>query len=133
MSDSLTISPTAPHGLRSQKAVLPVYAATIFLSAFMLFSVQPFFAKMVLPILGGSPSVWSVAMVFFQAVLLAGYGYAHLITTRLSLRAAMALHAVILIAAFIVLPIAVPQGWSEPPNSGQAIWLLSLFTVASNS
>lgn len=111
-------------------AILPIYTATIFLSAFMLFSIQPFFAKMVLPILGGSPSVWSVAMVFFQAVLLAGYGYAHLITTRLKLRSAIILHAVVMLSAFVVLPISIPQGWTEPPNSGQAYWLLALFTIA---
>lgn len=52
-------------------AALPVYAGTIFLSAFLLFSIQPMFAKLVLPKLGGSPAVWSTAMVFFQAILLA--------------------------------------------------------------
>ena len=56
------------------------YGATIFLSAALLFAVQPMFTKMVLPRLGGSPAVWSVAMVFFQALLLAGYAYAHLLT-----------------------------------------------------
>ena len=58
-------------------AAAPLTAATLFSSAFLLFSVQPFFAKLVLPRLGGSPAVWSVAMVFFQSILLAGYGYAH--------------------------------------------------------
>ena len=55
-----------------------LYAVTLFVSALLLFSVQPMFAKMVLPKLGGAPAVWSVAMVFFQTVLLAGYAYAHL-------------------------------------------------------
>ena len=54
-----------------------VYTAAIFVSALLLFSVQPLFTKMVLPRLGGSPAVWSVAMVFFQSLLLAGYAYAH--------------------------------------------------------
>ena len=57
--------------------------AAIFLSAALLFAVQPMFTKMVLPRLGGAPQVWSVAMVFFQAALLAGYGYAHLLTRYL--------------------------------------------------
>jgi hypothetical protein len=65
------------------RAVLPVMMLTIFFSAFLLFSVQPFFAKMVLPRLGGSPAVWSVAMVFFQSMLLAGYGYAHILSKSL--------------------------------------------------
>ena len=61
----------------SPSLLLRVFAAAIFLSAALLFAVQPMFTKMVLPRLGGTPAVWSVAMVFFQAVLLAGYAYAH--------------------------------------------------------
>ena len=59
------------------RMVLVVYTAAIFVSALLLFSVQPLFTKMVLPQLGGSPAVWSVAMVFFQSLLLGGYAYAH--------------------------------------------------------
>ena len=62
-----------------------LYAATAFLSALLLFVVQPMITKMVLPKLGGAPTVWSVAMVFFQASLLAGYAYAHLLIRRLPL------------------------------------------------
>ncbi|MCB1455130.1 MAG: fused MFS/spermidine synthase [Nitratireductor sp.] len=111
-------------------AILPVFVATIFLSAFLLFSVQPFFAKMVLPRLGGSPGVWSVAMVFFQTVLLLGYGYAHLLTKYLKPRNAVLFHACILAAALLFQPIAIPAGWEVPPQSGQSIWLLGLFAVA---
>ena len=66
--------------------ILGVFTATLFVSAVLLFSVQPMFAKMVLPKLGGSPSVWAVSMCFFQAVLLAGYCYAHLLSRYLPLR-----------------------------------------------
>ena len=59
------------------KLLVPVFSLTLFLSAFLLFGVQPLFSKMVLPYLGGSPMVWNTAMVFFQAMLLAGYGYAY--------------------------------------------------------
>src|ERR671935_36009 len=59
------------------RLILVVYTLAIFVSALLLFSVQPLFTKMVLPRLGGSPAVWSVAMVFFQSLLLAGYAYAH--------------------------------------------------------
>lgn len=110
--------------------VLPLYALTIFLSAFLLFSVQPMFAKMVLPVLGGSPGVWSVAMVFFQATLLAGYAYAHFLTTRLSLRTAGAIHLVVLLTAFVFLPLALPAGWATPPESGHSLWLLGLMAVS---
>jgi hypothetical protein len=56
--------------------VVPLYAATLFVSALLLFWVQPLIAKMVLPLLGGAPAVWNTAMMFVQLVLLAGYGYA---------------------------------------------------------
>ena len=67
---------------RASRFVLWAYTATTFLSALLLFSVQPMFAKMVLPVLGGSPSVWAVAIFFFQAALLAGYCYAHLLIAQ---------------------------------------------------
>ena len=69
--------------------LLAVYGTAIFLSAALLFAVQPMFTKMVLPQLGGAPAVWSVAMVFFQAVLLAGYAYAHLLTRYVPTRVAL--------------------------------------------
>ncbi len=64
----------------SHRSLLAVFVATIFVSAALLFAVQPMFTKMVLPQLGGAAAVWSVAMVFFQTALLAGYGYAHALT-----------------------------------------------------
>jgi hypothetical protein len=115
---------------RLRRLALPLTAATLFLSAFLLFSVQPFFAKLVLPRLGGSPAVWSVAMVFFQSVLLAGYGYAHFLTSRLSLRTAVIAHVGVLAVAALALPIAIPNGWTHPPVDGQAYWLLGLFCVS---
>jgi hypothetical protein len=124
---SLAVEEAPGLGLR---AALPVYALTLVLSAFLLFSVQPFFAKMILPRLGGSPAVWSVAMVFFQGMLLAGYAYAHLLTRFLGLRAAASIHALVLLLAFVALPIAIPAGWEQPPETGQSLWLLGLFAVA---
>jgi SAM-dependent methyltransferase len=107
--------------------LLPLgFAATTFLSALLLFGVQPMFAKMVLPTLGGSPAVWSVAMVFFQALLLGGYLYAHLSTRWLSGRQALALHALLVAAAFLFLPLAPPQA-AGAPEDGQSLWLLGLF------
>ena len=109
--------------------VLPAFAVTLFLSAFLLFSVQPMFAKMVLPKLGGSASVWSVAMVFFQAMLLAGYGLAHLLTTRLGMVRAIGVHLVVCLIAAVMLPIGVPVSWGAPPEHFTAAWLIGLFTV----
>jgi hypothetical protein len=115
---------------RSPGVVLAAYAAAIFLSAALLFAVQPLFAKMVLPRLGGSPSVWSVAMVFFQAVLLAGYAYAHLLTRHLSGRVAVVVHVALLIVATLALPLAIASGWGRPPARGETLWLLGLFAVS---
>jgi hypothetical protein len=111
-------------------AVLAVYAAAIFLSAALLFAVQPMFAKMVLPRLGGSPSVWSVAMVFFQAALLAGYAYAHLLTRWLPGRVAVVVHVALLVVATFALPLAIASGWGRPPTQGETVWLLGLFAVS---
>ncbi len=107
-----------------------LYAATLFVSALLLFSIQPMFAKMVLPKLGGAPAVWSVAMVFFQTVLLAGYAYAHLVNRLLSpLRAAM-LHLALVAVTAMALPIAIAPGWGIPPSDGTALWLFGLFAAS---
>jgi hypothetical protein len=112
------------------RLVLIVYTAAIFVSALLLFSVQPLFTKMVLPRLGGSPAVWSVAMVFFQSLLLAGYGYAHYLI-RIQNRIIMAgVHLVLLVIALLSLPLSIASGWGEPPSSGYAFWLLGLFAVS---
>lgn len=107
-----------------------VFTAAIFLSALLLFGVQPMFARMVLPQLGGSPSVWSVAMVFFQSMLLGGYAYAHLLTQTRRRWLAVTIHVGLMVGAVCMLPLSIAQGWGTPPNSGTALWLLGLFTVS---
>ena len=76
-----------------------VFAATILLSAALMFIVEPMFAKMVLPLLGGSPSVWNTCLVFYQAALMAGYIYAHLSLKWLGPRRQAVLHIVLLCVA----------------------------------
>jgi hypothetical protein len=113
------------------RLLLRVFAGAIFLSAALLFAVQPMFTKMVLPKLGGSPSVWSVAMVFFQAVLLAGYAYAHALTKYLPGKRSVIVHLVVMAAATLFLPLAIATWWSRPPaDATAAIWLLGLFAVS---
>ncbi len=115
----------------SPAVLLRVYAAAIFLSAALLFAVQPMFTKMVLPRLGGTPAVWSVAMVFFQAVLLAGYAYAHALTSYLPGRRSIIVHLVVMGAATLFLPLAIAGWWGRPPaDATAAIWLLGLFAVS---
>ena len=76
-----------------------LFALTLFLGSALIFLVEPMFAKMVLPLLGGSPAVWNTCVVFFQASMLAGYGYAHLASTRLRVGHQVALHVRLLVAA----------------------------------
>ena len=110
--------------------ILWLFTLTTFVSALLLFSIQPMFAKMVLPVLGGSPSVWAVALCFFQGALLAGYCYAHLIIRLIGARASGFVHLAVCLLAFVVLPIGLPAGWSEPPTGEPYFWQLGLFTVA---
>lgn len=113
----------------SPRLVLVTYTAAVFLSALLLFAVQPMFTRMVLPQLGGSPSVWSIAMVFFQTMLLAGYAYAHWLAKTRRL-VAVPVHLALLIAAALTLPLSNSQGWGEPPARGTEFWLLGLFTIS---
>jgi SAM-dependent methyltransferase len=114
----------------SQRALLLTFIAGIFVSAALLFAVQPMFTKMVLPRLGGAASVWSVAMVFFQTTLLAGYAYAHLLTRFVPGRTSIIIHIGVLAAACFTLPLHIATGWGQPPQVGEAFWLLGLFTVS---
>src|ERR1041385_6050630 len=110
--------------------LLLVLTSAIFLSAALLFAVQPMFTKMVLPRLGGAPSVWSVAMVFFQAALLAGYAYAHLLARTLDVRHAALVHLGVLAAAALTLPIGIAHGFGTPPSTGIGLWLVGLFAAS---
>ncbi len=112
------------------RLVLAVYTSAIFVSALLLFSVQPLFTKMVLPRLGGSPAVWSVAMVFFQSLLLAGYSYAHFLMQIKNRAVPVAVHLVLLVLALSTLPLSIAGSFGEPPTSGYAFWLLALFAVS---
>src|ERR1700704_5855999 len=103
-------SPPAPAALW----VAPwLYAVALFASALLLFALQPMFTKMVLPRLGGAPSVWSVAMVFFQGALLAGYGYAHLLTRYVPGRRSVLIHIAVMLVACVALPLHIATGWSR--------------------
>jgi hypothetical protein len=108
----------------AQALLLPLVGTAIFLSAALLFSVQPMFTKMVLPQFGGAPSVWSVAIVFFQAALLAGYAYAHWLTRYARTTAAAVIHVALMIAACLALPVSIATAWSRPPPGLEALWLI---------
>lgn len=110
--------------------MLIVFGVTIFFAAALLFLVQPMVGRLMLPLLGGAPGVWNTTMVFYQAVLLAGYAYAHVSIRWLGVRRQTLWHLLLLLFPLLVLPIAVPSGWLPPGNGQPALWLLGVLTVA---
>ena len=124
------ISPVVDRQAATIRLTSWLYAATLFVSALLLFSIQPMFAKMVLPKLGGAPAVWSVAMVFFQTVLLGGYAYAHLLNRLLPPGRAVMLHLLLVGVTAMTLPIAIAPDWGAPPLDGTALWLFGLFAAS---
>ncbi len=107
-----------------------LFPLTLLVSAWLLFMVQPMFGKMVLPLLGGAPAVWNTCMVFYQAVLLAGYAYAHWTSQRLGFRVQSLVHYGLMLLAWAVLPIGV-IGWTLPPSEHwPVLWLLGVLSVS---
>ncbi|MBI2835824.1 MAG: fused MFS/spermidine synthase [Acidobacteria bacterium] len=106
-------------------SILALYSATLFLSAFLIFLVEPMVAKMILPILGGAPAVWNTCVVFFQGALLAGYFYAHKTSVWMGVRRQAAIHSALLIVALWLLPIRAGAVWGAPDLRSPVAWLLA--------
>jgi len=121
-----TLSAQAP----SRPAPPALFALTVFASAGLVFLVQPMVAKLVLPLLGGSPSVWNTSMAFFQLALLAGYFYAHILQRIPSVRGQAMTHVAALVIAAVALPLRV-NGLAGPPSSDHPnLWLLSVLALS---
>lgn len=114
---------------RAGTGTVALFAATSFLGSLLLFLVEPMVAKMLLPLLGGSPAVWNTAMVFFQAALLSGYALAHLMISRLGIRRQSLVQMMLFCLPLLVMPVAVPSGWRPPPDAEPALWTLLALTV----
>jgi protein-L-isoaspartate O-methyltransferase len=114
--------------LNDRRALPALYVLAILASAALLFVAEPMAAKLVLPLLGGAPAVWNGCMLFFQAALLAGYLYAHLLG-RLPPRAQVTLHAALLAVAFVSLPLSLGQRAAGPGASAPLPWLLVTLAV----
>ena len=121
------------EAVRSPRFVLMLFGATLFSSAALLFCVEPMVARMLLPTLGGAPAVWITCMLFFQAALLAAYGYAHVSSRFLSERTQRIVHVGLLALPFLVLPIHFTSALSDAAQSGNApaAWLLALLVVGA--
>ena len=110
--------------------MLALFSLAALSSAFLLFWVEPLFARLVLPLLGGSPAVWNTCLMFFQTLLLLGYLYAHASSRFLSPRRQVLLHVALLGVCMAALPLGLPGGWI-PPGSGNVIpWLIAVLTVS---
>ncbi len=107
-----------------------VFTISMFVSATLLFLVEPMLAKMVLPMLGGTPAVWNTCLVFFQAVLLAGYLYAYAATKWLGRRTQIAVHIGLALTPLAVLPLHIPIGWEPPTQNSPVLWMLGMLLVA---
>jgi SAM-dependent methyltransferase len=119
--------------VRSDRAAAPtpvLFTLTIFASAALVFMVEPMVAKMMLPLLGGGPSIWNTSLAFFQGMLLVGYGYAHLLQKVRSLKAQAGLHLVLLVLAGLVLPLHVADLFGQPDSNHPALWLLGALTAS---
>src|ERR1700728_3361572 len=143
------ISSDAPSGLRadsrahsradsrlgtvnSRPLPLIIFTFSMFLSAALLFVVEPMIGKMLMPMLGGTPAVWNTCLVFFQAVLLAGYLYAHAVLRFFKRRTQIAIHLALVVLPFLIvglLPLHLPAGWEPPASTNPAGWVLLLLLV----
>lgn len=121
-----TLAATAP----ARPAPPALFAVTIFTSAALVFLVQPMVAKLVLPLLGGSSSVWNTSMAFFQIALLAGYAYAHLLQRVASIQRQAIIHCAALVLAALVLPLRVSELAGPPSSDNPNLWLLTVLTLS---
>ncbi|HEX7758902.1 MAG TPA: fused MFS/spermidine synthase [Caulobacteraceae bacterium] len=107
-----------------------LFVVTVFASAALVFMVEPMMAKLVLPLLGGTAAVWNTSLAFFQAALLAGYVYAHLLQRARSIRAQIVVHSGVLIIAALVLPLRVSAVLGDPRPDAPALWLVGVLALS---
>ena len=115
----------APQPMQRIVAGHGLFVVAVFLSAGLVFLVEPMAARMMLPFLGGSPAVWNTSLAFFQAALLAGYAYAHLLQRIIDVRRQMLVHLALLALAALTLPLAVSHLPGDPDPSHPVLWLLA--------
>jgi hypothetical protein len=115
---------------KNNAATVFLFATTLFVSASLMFVLQPMFGKILLPLLGGSPAVWNTCMVFYQSLLFLGYLYAHLLSTRLGASKQILVHAGLLLISLMALPLGLPDNINPPTESDPTFWLISTLFLA---
>lgn len=107
-----------------------LFAGTLFASASLMFVLQPLFGKLLLPLLGGSPSVWNTCMVFYQSILFLGYFYAHKLSISLSQHRQIMVHGTVLLVSLLALPVGLSENAEPPTDSNPTFWLLWTLVLA---
>jgi len=107
-----------------------LFVLTVFVSAALVFILEPMIAKLVLPILGGSAAVWNTSLAFFQGALLVGYLYAHALQRLAALRAQIVVHLTVLALAALVLPLGVSGVLGDPSPEAPALWLAGTLALS---
>lgn len=115
---------------RANPLIIVHYGVTIFLSAFLLFQVQPIMGKLILPWFGGSASVWTTCMLFFQMLLLLGYGYSHVLAGMRSAKLQSAVHAALIVASLICLPLSANPAWRPTGEENPTLRILILLVTS---
>jgi len=120
---------SSPKSNRSLPLIF-LFSGTLFLSASLMFVLQPLFGKLMLPLLGGSPAVWNTCMVFYQMLLFVGYLYAHFLSTRLSQLRQVQVHGALMLISLVALPVALPEVMIPPTESNPTLWLVGVLFVS---
>lgn len=107
-----------------------LFAGTLFISATLMFVLQPMFGKILLPLLGGSPAVWNTCMVFYQTILFLGYLYAHFLSSKFNQHRQIQIHVVVIAISLIALPIGLPENTIPPTESNPTLWLMWVLLLA---
>lgn len=119
-----------PSSSNRSVSLIILFAGTLFVSAALMFILQPLFGKLMLPLLGGSSAVWNTCMVFYQILLFLGYLYAHLLSTRFTHTRQIQVHAAIVLISLIALPVALPEAMSPPTDNNPTLWLVWTLFIA---
>ncbi len=107
-----------------------LFTVTLFISALLMFILQPMFGKILLPLLGGSPAVWNTCMVFYQILLFLGYLYAHYVSSHLKSKRQVQIHIAVILLSFLTLPLALPANNLPPTDTNPTVWLLWTLLLA---
>ena len=114
----------------NRHSLIFLFAGTLFISATLMFILQPLFGKLLLPLLGGSPAVWNTCMVFYQTLLFLGYLYAHYLSLKFTPHQQILIHAVVIAISLVALPVALPDNLIPPTDSNPTLWLMGTLFLA---